>query len=170
MGDDDLVERIRLGDEAAAETLVRRYYTAILRYCLHRCGSGERAEDLTQETFLRLFRSLPGYTGKRKFRAFLYTIAERLCIDESRRMRPCSLEEQQLAAEYDELRRAEDRAEIDGLLEALPPEQRTAVLLRYGEQLSFQEIGSVMGCSLRTAQSRVRWALKKMRQVRDDAG
>lgn len=170
MSDDDLVERIRLGDETAAETLVRRYYTAILRYCLHRCGSGETAEDLTQETFLRLFRSLPGYTGKRKFRAFLYTIAERLCIDESRKTRPYPLEDQRLVEEYDEIRRAEDREEVTRLLDELPREQRTAVLLRYGEQLSFREIGDVMGCSLRTAQSRVRWALKKMRQVKNDAG
>ncbi len=170
MSDDELVQRIRLGDEDAAETLVRRYYAAILRYCAHRCGSGQRAEDLTQETFLRLFRSLPEYAGRGRLRAFLYTIAERLCIDESRRPRPYPLEEQQFPAECEGIRRAEDRAEIDALLDALPREQRTAVLLRYGEQLSFREIGDVMGCSLRTAQSRVRWALKKMRQVKDDAG
>ena len=169
MDDDELVERIGQGDADAAEALVRRYYGAILRYCGRRCGGGARAEDLTQETFLRLFTALPGYKRKKQFRAFLYTIAEHLCTDESRKVRSYPLEEE-MADERDPLRQAEDRAEAEALLGTLPAEQRTAVILRYGEQLSFREIGLVTGCSLRTAQSRVRWALKRMREVKDHEG
>ena len=72
--DDDLVGRIRLGDEKAAEELIKRYYTSILYYCKRQCFNWERAEDLTQETFLKLFKNLPGYKGKRKFKAYLYKI------------------------------------------------------------------------------------------------
>ena len=169
MSDDELVEQIRQGDGDAAETLVRRYYAPILRYCRNRCGSAEKAEDLTQETFLRLFRALPDYRRKRRFRAFVYTIASRLCIDESRKLRQYPLEdERQLADERDRIRQAEDRADVDALLDTLSPEQRTAVILRYGERLSFREIGEVMGCELRTAQSRVRCALRIMREVWND--
>ena len=169
MSDDELVDRIRQGDADAAEALVRRWYPAILRYCRRCCASAETAEDLTQETFLRLFAALPRYKKNKRFRAFLYTIADHLCIDESRRRCQYPLEdEQRLPAGPDPIRQAEDRDELNALLAALSPEQRQAVLLRYGAQLTFRQIAQVTGCGLRTAQSRVRWALKIMRQVKDD--
>ena len=163
--DDDLIEQIKLGDEKAAEELIKRYYTSILRYCKRHCFDLEKAEDLTQETFLKLFRNLPGYKGKRKFKAYIYTIANHLCIDESRKIKVYSLEnEEEIRCECDEMRRIEDRSEINYLLNALSPEQREAVILRFGEQLEFGEIARVMGCNMRTAQSRVRNVLKIMRK------
>lgn len=169
MNDDDLVEQIRLGNEKAAEELIKRYYTPILRYCKRQCFNHEKAEDLTQETFLKLFRNLSGYKGKRKFRAYLYTIANHLCVDESRKMKVYPLENgEDIGYECDEMHRIEDRSEIDYLLNALSPEQREAVILRFGEQLEFWEIAKVMGCNMRTAQSRVRNALKIMRKEQEN--
>ena len=167
--DDDLIEQIKLGDEKAAEELIKRYYTSILHYCKRHCSNLERAEDLTQETFLKLFRNLSGYKGKRKFRAYLYTIANHLCIDESRKMEVYLLEnEEEIRCECDEMRRIEDRSEINYLLNALSPEQRETVILRFGEQLKYEEIAKVMGCNIRTAQSRVRNALKIMRKEQEN--
>ncbi len=167
--DDDLVEQIRLGDEKAAEELIKRYYTSILRYCKRQCFSLEKAEDLTQETFLKLFKNLSGYKGERKFKAYLYTIASHLCIDESRKMEIYPLEkEEQIEYEGDEMRRVEDQSEVKYLLNMLSPEQREAVILRFGEQLAFREIAEVMGCNMRTAQSRVRNALKIMRREQEN--
>lgn len=167
--DDALVEQIRLGDEKAAEELIRRYYTSVLRYCKRQCFNLEKAEDLTQETFLKLFKNLSGYKEKGKFKAYLYTIANHLCIDESRKMKDCSLEnEEEIRDECDELRRIEDKSEIGYLLNVLSPEQREAVILRFGEEFSFWEIAKVMGCNMRTAQSRVRNALKIMRKEQEN--
>ena len=167
--DDELIEQIKLGDEKAAEELIKRYYTSILRYCKRQCFNLEKAEDLTQETFLKLFRNLSGYKGKRKFKAYLYTIASHICIDENRKMKVYSLEnEEQLRFECDEMRRIEDISEINYLLNTLSPEQREAVILRFGEQLEFREIAKVMGCNMRTAQSRVRNALKIMRKEQEN--
>lgn len=167
--DDALVEQIRIGDEKAAEELIRRYYTSVLRYCKRQCFNLEKAEDLTQETFLKLFKNLLGYKEKGKFKAYLYTIANHLCIDESRKMKECSLEnEEEIRDECDELRRIEDKSEISYLLNVLSPEQREAVILRFGEELSFWEIAKVMGCNMRTAQSRVRNALKIMRKEQEN--
>lgn len=104
LSDDELVEQILLGNENAAEELIKRYYTSILRYCRWHCSNLEKAEDLTQETFLNFLSS----------------------------------------------------------------EQREAVILRFGEQLSFGEIAKVMGCNMRTAQSRVRNALKIMRKEQEN--
>ena len=78
LSDDELVEQILLGNENAAEELIKRYYTSILRYCRWHCSNLEKAEDLTQETFLKLFKNLSGYKGKKKFKAYLYTIANHL--------------------------------------------------------------------------------------------
>ena len=165
VSDDELVRSIKLGDEDAAEELVRRYYPAILRYCKWHCSSVEKAEDLTQETFLKLFRSLPQYKGKKKFKAYLYTIANHLCIDESRKMSDYPLEdEENIVSERDEMCQIEDREEVTKLLNMLSPEQREAVILRFGEQLSFAEIAKVTGCNLRTVQSRIRNALQIMRR------
>ena len=72
--------------------------------------------------------------------------------------------EEDIGYECDEMHRIEDRSEVDYLLDALSPEQREAVILRFGEQLEFWEIAKVMGCNMRTAQSRVRNALKIMRK------
>lgn len=165
MSDDELVEQIREGMEAAAETLVRRYYTAVLRYCRWHCPDPYRAEDLTQETFLKLFLNLSEYRGKNRLKAYLYTIANHLCVDESRKAALFGLDEKEEPAdECDEISRAENRADIESLLSLLSPEQREAVILRFGGQLSFHEMAQVMGCNLRTAQSRVRNALKIMRK------
>ena len=114
--DDALVEQIRLGDEKAAEELIRRYYTSVLRYCKRQCFNLEKAEDLTQETFLKLFKNLSGYKEKGKFKAYLYTIANHLCIDESRKMKECSLEnEGEIRDECDGLRQSKEKLLFYGL-------------------------------------------------------
>ncbi len=165
LSDDKLVELIKCGDEQAAEELIARYYASILRYCRWHCSSVEKAEDITQETFYKLFKNISGYKGKRKFKAYLYTIANRLCIDESRKVPFYSLEDEEIIVdECNEIHRVEDKAELSYLLNALSSEQREAIILRFGEQLEFHEIAKVMGCNMRTAQSRVRNGLKIMRK------
>lgn len=163
MTDDELIERIRDGDEKSAEELIQRYYAAILRYCRWHCTDDAQAEDLTQETFLRAFKSLARYSKRDKFKSWLYTIANHLCIDEGRKMTWHALSDE-LPGECTAFSKLEDRDEIDRLLRKLSPEQREAVILRFGEQLSFAEIAKVMDCTLRTAQSRVRCALEIMRK------
>ena len=132
LSDDELVEQILLGNENAAEELIKRYYTSILRYCRWHCSNLEKAEDLTQETFLKLFKNLSGYKGKKKFKAYLYTIANHLCVDESRKVEFSPLEdEENIVHEYNDIVRLEDRAEISYFLNFLSSEQREAVILRF---------------------------------------
>ena len=114
LSDDELVEQILLGNENAAEELIKRYYTSILRYCRWHCSN----------------------------------------LD--------------IVHEYNDIVRLEDRAEINYFLNFLSSEQMEAVILRFGEQLSFGEIAKVMGCNMRTAQSRVRNALKIMRKEQEN--
>lgn len=171
MSDDELIEGIKGGDEEAAEALVRRYYPAILRYCLWHLADRGRAEDLTQETFLKLFKSLPDYEKKDRFRTYLYTIAKRLCIDEGRRSRPLlseDLEREAGAAESRGLSEVEDRLTMERRLSCLSPEKREAILLRFGEEMRYPEIAKITGVPVRTVQSRVRSALKVLRREEKD--
>ena len=151
--------------EQAFEQIYSTYYRHVYSFLYKLCHDARVAEDLTQETFYRLFRNISGYKSKKKFKAYLYTIANRLCIDESRKTPLCPLEgEENIINECDEILQLEDKEEITYLLNKLSPEQREATILRFGEQLSFDEIAKVMGCNMRTAQSRVRSGLKIMRK------
>lgn len=111
--DDELAIRAGSGDEDAAELLIKRYYSSILRYCRWHCPDMETAEDLTQETFIRLFRHLDSYKSRGSFKAWLYTIANRLCIDESRKTLFSLLADQDFpAADDGRLHRVEDKEQI----------------------------------------------------------
>ena len=81
LNDTKLITQIQRGNTACANELVERYYSSILRYCSWHCNNIDRAEDLAQETFLRVFRDIYTYEQKGSFKAYLYTIAhqELLC-------------------------------------------------------------------------------------------
>ncbi len=164
MSDEELIKRICQGDKSAGEELIGRYYAAVFHYCRCWCGDRETAEDLTQETFLRLFRALPDYKERGKFRGYLFLIARRLCINEGKKAPVYPLEEGDLPHPENAMARAEDRDQIGRLMAELPPEQQEAVILRYGLELSFRDIAKMTGCNLRTAQSRVLYALRSMRK------
>lgn len=163
MGDTELIERIKCGDRDSSDAIIERYYAPILRYCLRHCADMGRAEDMTQETFLRVFRDIAAYRNSGSFRSYVYTIAHHLCVDESRRVRADELSEDMPAPDSG-FSRIDDRDQVSRLLGTLPEKQREALILRYGEQLSFKEIGDVTGASPRTVQSRVRLALASLRK------
>lgn len=164
MSDNELIKRIQQGDRQSADTLIERYYAPMLRYCARHCPDPDRAEDLTQELFLRLFRDIGRYRPEGSFKAYLYTIAYHLCMDELRKPPDFPLDET-LCADGGELKRVEDRDEAERLLQRLSPEQREAVLLRCGEGLSFKDISKICGITVSTAKSRVRLALVNMRRA-----
>ena len=100
---------------------------------------------------------------KYSLKAYLYTIAHHLCIDENRKYRTSELNEN-FPIEDQQLRQVEDRDQINSLLNLLTPSQKEAILLHYGEQLSFREISQILDIPARTVQSRVRAALSVLRK------
>ncbi|WP_144675136.1 sigma-70 family RNA polymerase sigma factor [Desulfitobacterium sp. LBE] len=159
--EDALLKKIRNGDEASLDKLVVFYYPDILRYCLWHTPNRPTAEDATQDTFLKAIRHLDAYVHRGKFRAYLYKIAANVCIDYSRKKIP----EQLLGdwPEYDhQLERVESDANLVWLLRSLPDEQREVVLLRFAHELKVREIAEVIGVPMRTVQSRLRHALKRL--------
>ena len=133
LNDDKLILQIQHGNTACANELVERYYYIYI------------------------------YERKGSFKAYLYTIAHHLCIDENRKNIASELDDN-LPIEDRRLRQIEDRDEINSLLNLLTPMQREAVLLHCGEQLSFREISQILDIPARTVQSRVRAALSILRK------
>lgn len=164
--DNELISQIQCGNKACANELIERYYPAIFRYCLWHCFHDNQAEDLVQETFFRVFRDISSYECRGNFKSYLYTIAHHLCIDANRKHSTGWLDEN-LPTEDSKLKQVEDREQIAYLLNLLTPVQREAILLRYGEQLSFKEIAQILDIPPRTVQSRVRSALLVLRKEKN---
>lgn len=168
--EDELVKRMEQGDPGAADELIKKYYPDILRYCLWHAPNRSLAEDAAQETFLKLIRHFDRYTHKGRFRSFLYQIAANTCIDMQRKNRnpDISLEESEIDPPY--LEPAFEIIHSDlaliQLVDGLPKEQREIVLLRFGQDLTLREIAEVLHLPLRTVQSRLRSALKKLKTER----
>ena len=176
--DEELVDRSKTGDTESFNQLVRRWERPIFALAYRTLGREEDARDVTQETFLRAFRALPGFKGDAKFSSWLYRIALNLCRDWIRKERrtplvavPEGVELEQLASEKQDTASVEDlaaRAELSRgvaqAMEHLPAEQRTAILLKEYHGLTFQEIADMMNCPLSTAKTRVYQGLTLLRK------
>ena len=159
--EDALLKKIKGGDMACLDELVRLLYPDILRYCLWHTGSAQNAEDATQETFMKAIRHLDGYVHRGKFKAFLYRIAANVCVDLWRRKEAAALPE---AAPYLEsgFREAEAGLDFASMVARLPKRQQEVVVLRFAHDLTMREIADVLGEPMRTVQTRLRTALKRL--------
>ncbi|MCM3881194.1 MAG: sigma-70 family RNA polymerase sigma factor [Vicinamibacterales bacterium] len=177
--DEELVDRSKTGDTESFNQLVRRWERPIFALAYRTLGREEDARDVTQETFLRAFRALPGFKGDAKFSSWLYRIALNLCRDWMRKERrtpvvqvPEGVDIDQLAErqghESESVEDAAARAELSRgvarAMEHLPTEQRTAILLKEYHGLTFQEIAEMMNCPLSTAKTRVYQGLILLRK------
>ena len=177
--DERLMLRFRAGDARAFEVLVRRHRTPVFSFLLRLTGDRGRAEDLCQETFLKVVKASAGWEERARFTTWLFAIARNLAVDEARRMAFRRAEPLGPADPDGERRRAEPAAEdpppdraadaalvrpkLEAALQALPPEQREVFLLREYSGLRFAEIAEVTGTPENTVKSRMRYALEALR-------
>lgn len=181
--DDDLAAAARAGDRASFNTLVRRYQRRVYGLCVSMVGP-DTAEDITQETFIRVLASLDRYRGG-NFAGWLLTIAGNRCRDELRRRkrRPATSLDQQMETfgdayalptpERSPERRALDselRQVIVSALVQLPDDQRQALTLRDIDGFSYQEIASATNVSVGTVKSRIARARARMRELLPERG
>ncbi len=185
--DESLMLRYRDGDVRAFELLVTRHRKALFNFILRFVRDTAQAEDVTQETFLRLVKGADAYERQAKFTTWLYTIARNLCVDAARRgkhRKAASLdapigEEDGSTSLLDLVadggaavdRQAQSRElalRLRQAIEALPDEQREIFLLREVADLQFNEIAKVIGCPENTVKSRMRYALEKLREALEE--
>ena len=171
-GDDaGLVRRCLAGDEKAYRELIERHQAQVYSLALRMVRRAEDAEDLAQETFVRMFRALSRYDPTRPFTAWLFTIATRLCIDHIRRRKvgviSLTRREQDSEEEYqievedpgllpDEVAtHAEEERRVADLIESLPAHYRIVVILRHLQDLSYEEIAEALHLPLGTVKARI---------------
>ena len=172
--DEELALGVQRGSADDLAALVERHHGPLLGY-LYRMTGGDRplAEDLVQETFLRVLRSIGQYQHPRPFKPWLYAIATNLARDHYKRA-----ETRYTVGEGNEgLARgqavlpearvlAEEEAErVAAAVTALPAGQREAVVLRYYQSLSLAEIAEALGVPLGTVKSRLHLGLRRLRAM-----
>ena len=170
--DADLVRRCLSGDQRACRDLVRRYERPVYSVLMRVLRRAEDAEDLVQETFVRVFRALDRYDTNRPFAAWVFTIASRLAIDHLRRRRVktvsltvsepgSSSEDRELDVVDPGLRpdevtsHAEEESRAAALIDSLPEHYRIVVLLRHQQDLSYEEISEALQLPLGTVKARI---------------
>lgn len=181
--DEELMRRYQAGDVRAFDALLDRYKRPLFQFIYRSVGNAAAAEDVLQETFMRVIRTHATYQHQAKVSTWLYTIARNLCVDHARRAKhrahasldapfggdeggSATLLDRQASPDADQaalLGDAEFNAALQRLLGELPLEQREVFVLREIQDLSFKEIADVVGISENTAKSRMRYALEKLR-------
>lgn len=185
--DEALMMRYRGGEVRAFEVLLQRHRKPVYHFILRSVGEPAQAEDLLQETFLRIIKGSATYEQQAKFTTWLYTIARNLCVDASRRRK--HRRAQSLDAPLDreeggatlldvtvDRKAVVDRAvigkqlgeRIERAVSALVEEQREVFVMREVLNLPFKEIADIVGCPENTVKSRMRYALEKLREALDD--
>jgi RNA polymerase sigma-70 factor (ECF subfamily) len=166
-----LMLRVQQGDMAAFEELVENYKQPVINLLFRTLRDATEAEDLAQHVFLQVFKSAHRYRVTAKFSTWLYTIARNLCLNEIRRRSrhpadsldaPHPDNEDQPIRQYEDTRNAlppdlvlrdELTHKIEEALASLPENQRTAILLFREDEMSYEEIAKVLGCSLSATKS-----------------
>lgn len=171
MTDSAVVRRVLEGDIEAFAILVDRYYDRYARFAVRMTGNREDAEEALQDAFLRAYRSLEQYEERELFGAWLRRIVINQCrtvvARRSRRearIAEVEIDDLELSSEEDEAAGLAG-GRLDALLARLPADQREAVLLKYGEGLTFEEMATFTGAGVSALKMRVARALARLRAM-----
>ncbi|MGA3163680.1 MAG: sigma-70 family RNA polymerase sigma factor [Verrucomicrobiota bacterium] len=177
-----LMFRVKRGDRAAFAELVEKYRQPVMNLVYRTLRDETEAEDLAQNVFLQVYKSRSRYKRTAKFSTWLFTIARNFCLNELRRRsrHPAeSLEETHGEREGQPQRQYEDKKvflptetllhgelaqKIEEALAELPENQRTAILLCRQEDLSYEEIAEILGCSLSATKSLIHRGREVLKQ------
>lgn len=172
--DNQLVERVKRGDQKAFELLMRKYERRVERLVSRFVRDSSMVPDVVQETFIKAYRGLPNFRGEAQFYTWLYRIAvntaKKALLDMKRE--PSSNDSYQIDQNEDETFRTEQNlidiatpekayaakriAEVvDQAIQELPDELQQAIMLREVDGLSYEEIAEVMECPIGTVRSRI---------------
>lgn len=167
------IQQTRQGDAEAFARLVEAYQTPVYNLAYRMLGNAAEAEDAAQETFIRAYTRLDTYDPARKFSSWLLAIASHYCVDVLRRRRinylslddlppmielamPPTTQPEQVVV------RRQDASAVQELLNALSPDYRTPVILRYWYDMSYREIAETVGVSEGTIKTRLHRARARL--------
>ena len=164
----ELIEGCQRGDPEAFRALFEKHKDMVYSIALRYSGDPPIAQDIAQDTFLKLFSTIGGFRGDSNFDSWLYRTVVNSCFDQKRKTRRLMplvddalsiLRTPDLSA-LDEVLKAEMSAHVRSVVASLPPDQRIVVVLRYTQGLSYDEIAAILGCAPGTVASRLNRAHK----------
>jgi len=175
------VAQLRRGDLDALSALIARYQNRLYRYLLRMVRQTPDAEDLFQQTWVRVAERIRQYDPQRNFDGWLFSVARNLAIDHLRRVRPDSLDEP-ISSDIEGETKAsrlvsKERPAVEGILEReragqleaamdeLPVSYREVLTLRFEEEMKLEEIAQVLEIPLSTVKTRLRRSLERMRHM-----
>lgn len=172
--EEQLIKRSLQGDTRAFEELISEYQNKVYALSYRYMGNEEDACDMSQEAFIKAYRSLRSFKGDSSFGTWIYRVTTNVCLDEIRRRKrriiPLSLDEPLSTKEGDEVEKEiadtsptadilyeqkEFSQYIQGILDQMKAEHKTVIVLRDVMELSYEEIAGVLNCSIGTVKSRI---------------
>lgn len=169
---------LRRRDPELLDGLIERYHYRLLRYLHCLTGNRETAEDLFQETWIRVLERGRQYDGKSRFEAWLFAIARHLVIDLQRRRQPRFLDlldadsdgqppgtVQDKPSAFEYVAQRETSEWVGAAMAGLPASYREVLVLRFQEELTLEEIAEVLAAPLPTVKSRLYRGLETLRQL-----
>jgi RNA polymerase sigma-70 factor, ECF subfamily len=163
----EIARGLRRRDPDLLDRLIEQYQHRLMRYLTYLVGNRQTAEDLFQDTWLRVLERGAQYDGEHQFSTWLFSVARNLAIDYLRRKKPISLEVEGendapvaqpvsgAPSAFEVVAGAEESERILAALAKVPAEYREAIVLRFHEELSLEEIAAVTNAPLGTVKSRV---------------
>ena len=159
--DEALMQRLAAGEREALDLLFRRHHERVYALCARLTHDATAADDLVQETFLRVFRYAATFRQRARFTTWLYRIARNLCHDHALRARRREPEED---ARIEPVQRDARLDSLELALQQLPDSLREALVLSRFHDLPYAELAIVLGCSPGAARVRVHRALTELKQ------
>ncbi|MBN1593214.1 MAG: sigma-70 family RNA polymerase sigma factor [Candidatus Coatesbacteria bacterium] len=164
--DDELIDKVRAGNFQSFEELIDRYRNQVFNFVYRILGSRDEAEDILQDTFMKVYQHLPRYKKQSKFSSYLFTIAHNLSMNRVNYRKRSQMKLDTLAQSDDEksitdrtpdsqMRENEIASVVHKAIEKLPPKYRAALVLSEFEGFSYKQIGDVLNCSVGTVKSRI---------------
>jgi RNA polymerase sigma-70 factor (ECF subfamily) len=182
--DEELVALVARGDEWAFEVLLNRYQKGLLTFCYGFMRDRQRAEDMAQETFLRMFRNAYRYKPVARFSTWIYRIAANLCINELKKLKlrqaisidqPLSMDPEstkvveKMAADARQPLTEAEEMELQGLLEEaikhLPEDQRSTLIMVEFHHMPYREIARILGITVSAVKMRIKRARENLRHM-----
>jgi RNA polymerase sigma factor (sigma-70 family) len=170
--DDELMALACSGKDGAFDTLIARHHGRVVRLAFRYVGDSTLAADIAQDTFMELLRALPRYRAEGKFSSFLFRILLNQCRMTRRSVRAEGKALDAVTASQESaptgLFTSERAGDVEAALQTLSPVLRETVMLRFGADLSFQEIAETLEIPVGTAKRRVFEAMGKLREVLEE--
>ncbi len=167
--DATLMVSVQNGDMESFNKIILKYQNILLNYFYYLNANMQEAEDLTQDTFLKLFQYREKYLPTAKLRTFLFRIAKNTAIDFFRKMKPVSMDmsgdithDVKLQTQKDHSESSED---LRVAINLLPEKLKEVIVMSYFQDLKYQEISEILDTPVGTIKSRMSYAMKQLKEI-----